>query len=257
RLVFLRAIDNETDEHALSDAMRFAERHASHLAIPYEVLDIRLAGRERGAKTLASSLVKAVKESGAYRVFLPVSRDVLEGKRRALHEVRWVEEFRQRKVAMVSDWEAPPLPTDRGPRVLIPALTRLKGEPVDIAQALTESSIFPDVDIVAAKVVEIPPIVPLYSVYRPDSYVNYEDEISVFRLLPSWAVIRRMHPTVVLVRETGRDVAQFAEERKVDVIVIEGEWEEKGRGFLFKKERSVAENARCTVVVTIPPEAGL
>ncbi|MDD1769533.1 MAG: cation-transporting P-type ATPase [Methanomassiliicoccales archaeon] len=254
RLVFIRAIDKETDDHRLGDVTRFIERHAAHLGVPYEMLDIHLLGRERGAKTMSSSLRKAVKESGAFRVFVPVSRDVLRGRRGALSEVRWVEDFRQRRVSMVSNWEAPFIPLDRGPRVLIPALTRLKGEPVELAEALTEGSVFPDVDIVAAKVVEIPPIVPLYSVYRPESLVDYEREISVFRLLPSWARVRRMHPTVVLVRETGRDLAQFAEERKVDVIVMEGEWEEKGRGFLFKKERSVAESARCTVVVAIPPE---
>ncbi len=256
RLVFIRAIDGQTDEHLLGDATRFAERHAAHLGVPYEMLDIRLVGRERGAKTMSSSLRKAVKESGAFHIFVPVSREALEGRRGPLSAVRWVEDFKQRRVCMVGNWEAPIIPQERGPRVLIPALTRLKGEPVEIAEALTESSVFPDVEIVAAKVVEIPSIVPLYSVYRPESLVDYESEMTVFRLLPSWARVRRMHPTVVLVRETGRDVAQFAEERRIDVIVMEGEWEEKGRGFLFKKEQSVAANARCTVVVAIPPESG-
>jgi hypothetical protein len=37
-------------------------------------------------------------------------------------------------------------------------------------------------------------------------------------------------------------MAQFADERKVDDIVTDGEWE-RGRGFLFKKERSVRESA--------------
>ena len=99
----------------------------------------------------------------------------------------------------------------------------------------------------------MPSIVPLYSVYRPESLVDTERELSVFHTLPTWAVIRRYRPMVVLVRESGRDVALFAKQRNVDLIILEGEWDEARSGYMFKKERGVAERAECTVVVAIPP----
>lgn len=254
RLVFIRAIGLQSVEGELADLNRFIDEHASHLGVPYELQDIRLASRERSAQTMASSLVEAIKGSGAEWLFVPISREALSGKKSALKRVRWVEGFREKKVTLVSDWSASQIPISHGPRILIPALTRLRGESVALAEALTEGSNFPDVDIVAAKVVEIPSIVPLYSIYRPESLVDVEREMAVFKSLPSWALVRRMHPMVVLVRESGRDVAHFAKERNVDVIIMEGEWEERKRGFLFKKERSVAERAECTVMVALRPE---
>jgi hypothetical protein len=136
--------------------------------------------------------------------------------------------------------------------LLIPILGEFNEDVFDLAEALTTDANVPDVDIVAAKVIEMPRIVPLYSYYKPESLINADKELAAIKSLPRWAVIRRIRPMVLLVREAGRDLVQFAEERKVDVIVLEGDWSAKGRGYLRKKEQAIASRAQCTVVVMLP-----
>ncbi len=256
KLVFIRAIDGRSDEKRLSDTARLAEQLAEHLGVPYEMQDIQLAGRERSSRTMSVSLRNAVKDLAPSWILVPVTRDAIRGRRRALTSMKWIEEFNHGRVSLVSNWEARPIPSDRAPRLLIPALTRLKGEPLELVDELTKGADFPEVDIVAAKIIEMPSIVPLYSVYRPESLVDMERELSVFRSIPSWGRIRRIQPMVLLVRESGRDLAQFASDRNVDLIVMEGDWKREERGFLLKKERKVALNAECTVIVAMPPVGG-
>jgi hypothetical protein len=132
-------------------------------------------------------------------------------------------------------------------------LRQPKGQPFELAEALTAGTNFPDVDVVAAKVVELPQAVPMYSIYRPDSLVDAGRELSVFRSLPPWAVIRRMKPMVLLVRETGKDLTLFAEDRKVELVIMEGRWGRRRARFLDKKERGIALRLKSTLVVALPP----
>jgi hypothetical protein len=133
----------------------------------------------------------------------------------------------------------------------------LQGQPFELAESLTEGTNFPDVDVVAAKVIELPKIVPIYSIYKPESLVDAKSELSIFRSLPKWAIIRRIRPMVLLVREAGKDLTKFAEDRNVDLIIMEGKWSERRRGFLPKKERRIALRSECTVIVAVPPATNI
>jgi hypothetical protein len=253
RLIFIRVIDEDAKDQMLETLEKTVEKYASIRGVPYEYLDLRLRSKEQVRQTLTVSMREAIRGTAADNILLQVNREVFEGRRKALRRIKWVEDFTDKKLALVGTWKSDTISMTRGPRILIPALTEIHGEPFEIAEALTEEFAFPDVDVVAAKVVELPSIVPLYSVYRPESLVNVEQELSIFRSLPRWAIIRRIRPMVLLVRETGRDLAHFAKERNVDVIVMEGSWVYSRHGFLPKKERAIATKAECTVVVAVAP----
>jgi hypothetical protein len=139
-------------------------------------------------------------------------------------------------------------------KIMIPVLEEFHQEPFDLAAALTTSSVVPQVDVVAARVIQVPQIVPLYSTYRPDALVDEGRELSFVRSIRNAASLRFLRPSIVMVREVGRDVVDFASERNVDTIILAGDWRLRRQGFLTKAEREIAARAQCPVLIALPPE---
>ena len=131
-------------------------------------------------------------------------------------------------------------------------LEEFQPEPFDLAASLTATATFPAVDVVVAKVIRIPQIVPLYSTYRPESLIDEERELSFLRALRSRPILRLLTPKILMVRDVGKDLVAFAEERGIEAILLAGRWEASRHGFLSKDEREVALKAKGTVVVILP-----
>ncbi len=226
---------------------------ASASEIPCSFVDLPpTAGRGR-RRVLGRELESLAARTGAETVVIPVDADLFGGGR-GLARVDWVRNLRQRRVLLVRGpgrgAEAP----SRLRRILIPVLDEFQIGPFDVAAALTATSSFPAVDVVAAKVVKIPPIVPLYSTYRPESLIDKDRELSFLKSLRARPIMRLLTPKVLVVRDIGRDLVEFAEEREIEGILIAGRWEDARHGFVSKDERDVARKAKGTVVVILPSE---
>jgi len=187
---------------------------------------------------------------GAEMIIVPVERGIF-AKRNSRKNVAWVEEFSGKRVVLVSG--APKLSEafSSPRRLLIPVLDEFHPEVFALAGALTSSSHIPDVDVVAAKVIRIPQTVPLYSTYRPESLVDPSKELSFLRAFSGLPVLRRLSAKVLLVRDSSRDLVGFAEDRRIDLIVLKGDWAANRHGFLAKTERRIAAKASCTVAVLL------
>jgi hypothetical protein len=182
---------------------------------------------------------------------LPVSRDVFAG-RNSRKKFGWIEEFSGKRVILVSGPPKRISAMERPHRLLLPVLDEFHPEPFVLAGALTSSSPFPDVDVVAARVIEIPQTIPLYSTYRPESLVDAEEELSFLKIIRGLPRLHRLSSRVLLVRNTVGDLVDFAEKRRVDLIILRGDWSESRHGFLPKRERRIAAKAHCAVAVMMP-----
>jgi len=139
-------------------------------------------------------------------------------------------------------------------RVLIPVLREFHKAPFDLAEALSVNSIVPDVDILATKVLEIPSIVPLYSVHRPETMIDTAWHLSFLDNLKGMHLAKILRPKILLVRLISRDLTDWAEEREVDLIVLNGSWRAAKHGFLeHREERETAARSKCSVVVVLEP----
>ena len=251
RIVFIRIVHEKEDEWRLDRLERSVESNSSATGVPYEYLDLRLLDKDRSTRTLVSSIKQAVRSTNPNLILLPVERSLFAGKRDSIRQARWVDEFSTKTVLLVANSDRP-LSRSSAPRILIPVLDEFKVGSFELAEALTEDANVPDINIVAAKVIEMPPIVPIYSIYKPESLVNADKELASWRSLPGWAFLRRVRPLVLLVRETGRDLAYFAQERGMEVIIINGDRSLGRTGYLPKKERFLALRANCMVIVILP-----
>jgi len=220
--------------------------------IPSEFIKLDNTETAKGMKAAANAIRRYAERAGAEMVVVPI-RQGLFTSRRARKRADWISEFSNQRLVLVSAPATQRAPLEPIRRLLIPVLDEFHPEVFALAGALTSSSKIPDVDVVAAKVIRMPPTVPLYSTYRPESLVDGDQEMFFLRSISGLPLLRRLSAKVLLVRDVSRDLVHFAEERRADLILFKGDWTAVRGGFLPEKERKIAANASTRVLVMVPP----
>jgi hypothetical protein len=235
-------------DHELPESQ--AEVLAAESGVPFEYVSLGPAKGPKGMKAAAHAIKNYADRLETEMIVVPVEREVFSKWGRK--DLGWIEELAGKRVVLLS---APPGQAGKlshPSRLLIPVLDEFHPEVFALAGALTSSAHIPDVDIVAAKVIRIPQSIPLYSTYRPESLVDAEKELSFLKPIRGLPLLRRLTGRVLLVRDIGTDLVEFAREKRVDMIILQGDWALSRQGLLPKKERVIAEKAPCTVAVMLP-----
>jgi len=254
RAIILRIVDSRTEDAVMRNLEVQIEKSAKDIDMSYEYVDIRLSGGTSERQVLVSTIGEILTRFDSDVIVFPVERSVFSGKLRGAMDIGWLQNFSRKRIVLVGGGMRPSAPPSLvAPRILIPILHKFYPEPFELAEVMTEDAVFPDVDVVAAKVVEIPRIVPLYSIYKPESLVDKDKHLSFLESLRGMILLERIRPMVLLVREASRDLVNFATGRKVDIIIMEGDWAASRHGFLLTEERRIALMAECNVLVTLPP----
>ena len=82
--------------------------------------------------------------------------------------------------------------------------------------------------------------------------MDAEKELSFLKPISGLPLLHRLSSRILLVRNTVGDLIDFAEKRRVDLIILRGDWSESRHGFLPKRERRIAARAHCAVAVLMP-----
>jgi len=224
---------------------------SSESGVPIESVHVDIGEKAKGLNAVARGVDRFAERVGAEMVVVSVDRETFSGRKKS---TSWIKELSGRRLVLVSGPRTTSTKPERPHRLLIPILEEFHAEPFALAGALTASSNVPDVDVVAARFIEMPPTIPLYSTYRPESLVDTTKELSFLKVLGGLPVLDRLTARVVLVRKTERDLMEFAENRRVDLIVLSGSWSRGGMEFMRKMERVIAAESTCKVAVIIPAE---
>lgn len=252
RLVAVRLPISERDRARQGGLERRLGSLAKGAEIPCTFVDLPASQTRARRRALGRDLAQLAERTKAETIVVPVSSSVFAGGARARNET-WVGSLRGRRVLLVRGPARGEASPPRLRRILIPVLDEFDPEPFDVAASLTATATFPAVDVVAARVIKVPQIVPLYSTYRPESLIDADHELSFLKSLRARPVVRLITPKVLMVRDIGRDVVDFAAERDIEAVLLAGRWALGRRGFLSKDEREVARKASGTVIVTLPP----
>jgi Ca2+-transporting ATPase len=250
RVVIARVTDDSTKEW-MHTRLDLAAQKASGGEVPYEYVDVG-GGAHSNAKW-AAELRSVVDDVKAETLVVSVPNEALAGNAAAARKISWLSAFSDLNVQLVSPGAGKMEPArHRQFRILIPVLREFDKGPFDLADALSVNSTIPDVDVVATKILEIPQIVPLYSVHRPESMIDTARHLSFVDNLKGMHLAKILHPKVLLVRIIGRDLTDWARERGVDLIILSGKWGSKKNGYLKnREEREIAARSQCSVVVTL------
>jgi hypothetical protein len=247
RLFVLRILNEQLKTSLDYNIERILRDAAEESGVPCQYIDVR------APQTIESSVTDTAEKAQAETIIISVPRDVFYGGQHTAQFIKWIEKIPNKKIILISNPTKLIEPHHPPFRVLIPVLHEFHEGPFNLTKVLTAQASIPDVDIIAAKVMEFPSSVELYSRYYPESMVVKSEEFYILRHPSLQALRRHITPLTLFFQDISRGIAHFVEERKVDMIIMEGDWSEKKNGFLKKTERKIVKKAQCSIIVTLAP----
>jgi nucleotide-binding universal stress UspA family protein len=239
------------EDHAFEEQFRRdLEELAKRLSVQYEYVTIDPPSKPPGVDEIARSIVAAANANNAQAIVMSAHREPLFRElfgRVSDHVARATE----KRVVLV---ETPRLgiSVPKNPkRIFIPVLKEVHAEPFVVAAALTSSASVPEVEIIVAKIVELPPTVPLDAVEMSQSLKRDERDFSFFTSTAIKSLGRLFTPKILPVREVGNDVSQFITDRGIDLVVMYSARETGFHGFLTKDEYEIVSSSPSIVLVTL------
>lgn len=139
-------------------------------------------------------------------------------------------------------------------RMLIPVLyDKFIPRPFIIASALTSTASSPDIEITVAKIVEMPPTLPLEAATTSSEMRDVERSFSLMVSTAIKSLGKLFSPRILPVRDTGFDVAEYSKDEGIDIIILYTSGR-SGYGKLLKKaEYEIVKKAPCICLVIFPP----
>ncbi len=243
------------EEHAFErEFKKDLEELARSLGVRYEYFTVEPSSKPPGVVEVARSISNAAETNKAQAIVMSAHREPLF--RELFGRVSdHVARSSSRRIVLVETPLAG-LKIPRNPkRIFIPVLKKIHPDPFIIAAALTSSASAPEVEINAAKVIELPPTVPLDAVETSQSFRREEREFSYFTSLAIKALGRLFIPKILPVRDVGEDVAQFVRERGIDIVVMYSSRDTGFYSFLTKDEYEIVRKSPAIVLVTLAATA--
>lgn len=229
---------------------RDLEEFAKKLSVQFEYVTVDPPSKPPSVEEIAKSIVNAANANNAQAIVMSAHREPLFRElfgRVSDHVARSTE---KRLVLVETPHEGVTLPKNPK-RIFIPVLRETHPDPFIIAAALTSSASVPDVEIIVAKIIDLPPTVPLDAVETSQSLRKEERDFSFFTSLAIKTLGRLFTPKILPVREVGNDVAQFIKDKGIDVIVMYSTRETGFYSFLTKNEYEIVSKSPCVVLVTL------
>ena len=250
--VFVTHVLEGQQDHAFEEKMKKdISDLASDLSVKYEMIQVTPTSQPPGVEEIAGALVKTAEERGAQAIVMSAHREPLFRELFGRVSDHVGRTSTTRVVLVETPQEGVSIPKNPK-RILVPVLKEQHADPYVIAAALTSSASVADVEITAAKIIELPPTVPLDAIDMVHSLKREEREFSYFTSLAIKTLGRFINPKILPVREAGVDVAHYVKDKGIDVIVMFSKRETGFYSFLTKQEYEIVSKSPCVVIVTLP-----
>lgn len=251
RIIITHVLEGEEDHDFEEKFKREVQLLADETSVKYDYLNVQPRKKPPNVQEIANSISATAERVKAQAIIMSAHREPLF--RELFGRVSdHVARLSKKRVILVET----PRPGVRVPskpkRILIPVLKECHPDPFIIAAALTSSASSPEVELTAVKVITLPPTVPLDAIEASKALRKEEKEFSYFTSLAIRGLGRLFTPKILPVREVGDDVAKFARERGIDLIVMYSTRGTGFHGFLTKDEYEIVSKAPCVVLVTLP-----
>ncbi len=250
--VFVTHVLEGQEDHAFEEKLKsdIADLAAA-LSVKYEYVEVTPKSRPPGVDEISQAIVQTARDKNAQAIVMSAHREPLF--RELFGRVSdHVGRASPTRVVLVETPQQGVTIPKNPKRILIPVLKEQHPDPFIIAAALTSSASVADVEITAAKVIELPPTLPLDAIDTVQSLRAEERDFSYLTSLAIKTLGRFINPKILPVREVGGDVAQYVKDKGIDVLVMFSRRETGFYSFLTKDEYEVVSKSPCVVIVTLP-----
>jgi len=250
--VYVTHVLEGQEDHSFEESLKKEiSELAAKLSVKYELVTVSPQHQPPSVDEIADALVRTAAEKGAQAIVMSAHREPLF--RELFGRVSdHVGRASPTRVVLVETPQAGVKVPETPKRILIPVLKEQHPDPYIIAASLTSSASAADVEITAAKIIELPPTVPLDAIDMVYSLRKEEREFSFFTSLAIKTLGRFINPKIIPVREMGGDVAQYVKDKGIDVVVMFSGRETGFYSFLTKDEYEIVSKSPCVVIVTLP-----
>ena len=224
---------------------------AKSLSVKYEFVEVKPSSQPPSVEEIARTLVETARGKRAQAIVMSAHREPLFRELFGRVSDHVGRTSTSRVVLVETPQEGVEIPKNPK-RILVPVLKEQHPDPFIIAAALTSSASVADVEITAAKVIELPPTLPLDAIEMALPLRQEERDFSIFTSLAIKTLGRFINPKILPVREVGADVAQFIKDKGIDVLVMFSKRETGFYSFLTKDEYEIVRRSPCVVIVTEP-----
>ena len=240
--------DDHTHEGSMKEQV---DGLAEKLSVKHEYVEVNPASHPPGVDEISRGLVKTALDKKAQAIVMSAHREPLF--RELFGRVSdHVARTSPTRVVLVETPQLGVTIPEHPKRILVPVLKEQHPDPYIIAAALTSSASAADVEITAAKIIELPPTLPLDAIDTVQSLRKEERDFSHFTSFAIKTLGRLINPKILPVREVGNDVAAFVKDKNIDVLVMFSGRETGFYSFLTKDEYEIVSKSPCVVIVTLP-----
>jgi len=229
------------------------ESFLSLLRIKFEFEEAKVKGQP-SFETIAQLIVDQAKVTGAQAVVMSAHKEGFLLSLVGRVSDRVARKNQARTVLVESPRPEMKVP-DHPKKVLVMVKEGTKSrDAYVVAAALTSLATTPDAELIATQAIVLPPTVPLDAVDFSETLKDVEREFAYSVADSIRSLGRIFTPRLLVVRELGRDISNYAQQEGADLMVLTGR--SKKFSELFGKDtKEIVRNSPCVVLVVFPARA--
>ncbi len=249
----VRVLHVKSTEDDLQKRANFVDRlkdFGSSLKVSFELEEVEVNMPSPGVTEIASAIVQKSEEFNCGTIVMSAHREAFFTELFGRVSDR-VARTAKSRVVLVEAPKAGLIIPKNPRRIVIPILgEELDPQPFILAGALTSSASVPDVEILVAKIVHLPPSVPLDAVEIPQIFRREEQEFSSAIANYIHSLGRLLNPRILPVRNIGEDVSSYTADIGADLIILSS-GKTGHRSLLPQDEYEIVGRAPCIVLVVV------
>ncbi|MEM3383550.1 MAG: universal stress protein [Nitrososphaerales archaeon] len=138
-------------------------------------------------------------------------------------------------------------------KIMIPILkNKFSPAPLIIATALTSSASMPDCEVVAVRVLNMPLTTSMDAIESTKFFRKIENSFSKKIAVAISSLGKLLSPKLLAVRDLGVDVADYAKETRIDLIIMESNKPGRLGPMMTRDEYAIIRRAPCITLAVFP-----
>ena len=253
--VLVYHVRNDADtEVAREKALKLLDEHAKMFKVNYEVRESSKVVSADNVAYISKSIAEAAKEAGCQAIVMSAHRETFLRELLGRISDRVARKANTKVILVESAFKGARI--TRQPRKIMVVVLEKQFyiDTLILAAIFTSSLSAPNCELIAVNVLKLPEATPVDAVERSEVFRAIEREFA-YKVASAIASLGRLFtPRILPVRDVGRDVANFASDEGVELIIMGSDKPGRLGPALTKDEYAIVKKAGCVALIVIPPK---
>jgi len=252
-LVYHVKSDADT-EAARERALKLLNEHAKAFKVSYEVKESSKVVDADNIAYISRSIVAEAKEAGCQAIVMSAHRETFLRELLGRISDRVARKADTKVILVESAFKGARIVKQPRKIMVVVLENKFYRDALILAAIFTSSLSTPNCELLAVNVLKLPAVTPIDAVERSKVFRAIEREFA-HEVASAIAFLGRLFtPRILPVRDVGRDVATFASDEGVELIIMGSDKPGRLGPVLTKDEYAIVKRAGCVALIVIPPK---